>query len=673
MALLKSAAQNLRGKLSGVHYVGTSLQKLIRHHSEDALHPENPLSRICLTMLQNTHFLYSLTMSKKGISLLNFVKVNPEHSLFWHHFQQRSSRKISHAFIRRTAFASQLFSKDKNLWSFYDASGICFYQEHMKPIALSNVDINWIKAQNADKNISISPPRPLFFGGAGVTIRYPLTFKNTKHVGGFLALQISSHTLSQLLKSNMIGSISSLFLMSKEGVCIAHPRLEKSFRVSTKGIQPQRIEHFNKNWKSIFEKRSETPLKGHAVRYKKQAYKLYMTPVESIVKETGFLKDVTLCALLANDYLRSGFEESQQEIFLLSALLLSLVSICILWMSLRMTTPIKQAVYALKQMTHMNFNAHTAKKAYFYEINQILQNIDGMRKALSAFGKFVPKNLVKQLLAEKKPVELGGESKELTVLFSDIKGFTSIAEKLNPQALVQQLCAYFDVMTDIIIDNRGTVDKYIGDAVMAFWGAPIEDRLHVIHACQSALACRDHLKVLNEKLIAEEKDPLYSRFGLATGRVVVGNIGSRERFQYTILGDRVNLASRLESLNKHYGTSILASESVYTKAKDYCVFRIVDRVAVKGKKNGELVYELLGAKDHLSKDHLTYLDDLSLQTERAFHFYQEGDFQRAYDMYQLIFRLFHKDNVASILKMRCAKLKESAQTNWDGIFRPQSK
>ena len=179
--------------------------------------------------------------------------------------------------------------------------------------------------------------------------------------------------------------------------------------------------------------------------------------------------------------------------------------------------------------------------------------------------------------------------------------------------------------------------------------------------------------ILNEKLLSEDKDPLYSRFGLMTGKVVVGNIGSKERFQYTILGDCVNLASRLEGLNKHYGTSILVGETVYQQAKDFFVFRIVDRVAVKGKNEGVLVYELLGAIDSLSQERLSYLTDLAKQTEKAFNFYQQGDFIRAHEVYQFVFRLFHEDTVAAVLKKRCQQLKEHPIDLWDGVFRLDSK
>ncbi|MEH0002403.1 MAG: adenylate/guanylate cyclase domain-containing protein [Holosporaceae bacterium] len=672
-ALLKSAAQNIRGKLSGVHYVGKSLQALARLQDKGSMQRSPVVATVCVSMLKATPFLRSLTLVTHDSGILNFLRVKPSSSLFWHKFQQRSLKPLSHEFVKKTRFASQFTRGGKALWAFYDKNGVCFYTEEEPMQALEENDLSSFKKTYITGQMQIRPPYPLFFGGMGLTITYPLKFKNADKVEGALGLQMDLSTLSQLLDSNMFGSVESLFLMNEEGVCLAHPRLEKSFRVSTDGIKPQLMRHFNKQWEVLFEKRFDAPLKEHPISYHGVPYTLYVIPFSALLRESHFLKDVTLCALLANDYLRSGFHSSQQEILLLGFAITIFLSLFIFWMAARMTAPIAGVVYALKQMAQMNFNVSFKDHAYFLEIHHIVQSLKGMITALGAFGKFVPKNLVRQLMQDTQEVRLGGASKELTILFSDIKGFTNISEKLDPQTLVERLCQYFDIMTDLIIDNKGTVDKYIGDAVMAFWGAPLPDKLHAVHACQSVLACYDHLKILNEKLLSEDKDPLYSRFGLMTGKVVVGNIGSKERFQYTILGDCVNLASRLEGLNKHYGTSILVGETVYQQAKDFFVFRIVDRVAVKGKNEGVLVYELLGAIDSLSQERFSYLTDLAKQTEKAFNFYQQGDFTRAHEVYQFVFRLFHEDTVAAVLKKRCQQLKEHPVNLWDGVFRLDSK
>ncbi|HUS28713.1 MAG TPA: adenylate/guanylate cyclase domain-containing protein, partial [Kofleriaceae bacterium] len=187
--------------------------------------------------------------------------------------------------------------------------------------------------------------------------------------------------------------------------------------------------------------------------------------------------------------------------------------------------------------------------------------------------------------------ELRGQLRELTVYFSDLAGFTSLAETRRPDELVTFLSEYFDDMSKIIAAERGTVDKYIGDGIMAFWGAPLPLEQHAVHACIAALRCQERVRELSKSGVE-----LVTRIGLATGEVLVGNIGSTERLNYTVMGDIANLASRLEGLNKQYGTDLLISEKTYEQARSKIVARPLDVVAVKGKKEGVRVFELLAIR-----------------------------------------------------------------------------
>lgn len=206
-----------------------------------------------------------------------------------------------------------------------------------------------------------------------------------------------------------------------------------------------------------------------------------------------------------------------------------------------------------------------------------------MKGSLRSFARYVPRDPVRSVLASGQEAVLAGKSAELTVFFSDIAGFTTLAESLTPEKLVELLGGYLDDMTRVIAEHHGTVDKFLGDGIMAFWGAPADDPDHAIHACEAA--------VRSQRLIAGRK--LVTRIGMATGRVVVGNIGTHERMNYTVMGDTVNLAARLEGLNKQYGTSIMITEATRRAAGDRIVARPVDLVAVKGKAQAVRVYELL--------------------------------------------------------------------------------
>lgn len=212
------------------------------------------------------------------------------------------------------------------------------------------------------------------------------------------------------------------------------------------------------------------------------------------------------------------------------------------------------------------------------------------------FSKFVSKSVVDELLKDPSKVKLGGDKKILTVLFSDIRGFTSISEKLTPEELVEHLNIYLQGMTDIVIKTDGTLDKYIGDAIMAFWGAPIEMEDHALKACRAALEMMEALKVMNSRWEKEGKPILDIGIGINTGDMVVGNMGSSSRMDYTLMGDNVNLGSRLEGTNKFYSTHIIISEFTYQYVKDNVIVRELDLIRVKGKALPVKIYELIDIK-----------------------------------------------------------------------------
>lgn len=211
----------------------------------------------------------------------------------------------------------------------------------------------------------------------------------------------------------------------------------------------------------------------------------------------------------------------------------------------------------------------------------------------STFSKFVSKDVVNELLANPESLKLGGEKKEITVFFSDIRGFTTISESLNPEELVSLLNDYLSKMTEIVLEYKGTVDKYMGDAIMAFWGAPVHNPEHPYLACLASIKQIEELEVLHEKWEAEGKPSINIGIGLNTGDAVVGNMGSSHRMDYTVMGDTINLGSRLEGTNKFYATRIIISEYTYEKVKDRVYVRELDLIRVKGKHEPVRIYELL--------------------------------------------------------------------------------
>jgi len=228
------------------------------------------------------------------------------------------------------------------------------------------------------------------------------------------------------------------------------------------------------------------------------------------------------------------------------------------------------------------------------EVNALGEAMGGMKAALRLFSVYVPRDLVRKLMAEGAAAELGGERRRLTVMFSDVQGFTSIAERMDPEELMRITSTYFQALTDDLLAHHATIDKYIGDAVMAIWNAPKRDLAHALHGCRAALHARHLTLRLEEEFAARGWPRLHTRFGVHSGDAVVGNVGSSDRMAYTAIGSMVNLASRLEGMNKMYGTQILVSEATRIGAGSGFVFRPVDVVLAKGTQDAVEVHELVG-------------------------------------------------------------------------------
>ena len=291
--------------------------------------------------------------------------------------------------------------------------------------------------------------------------------------------------------------------------------------------------------------------------------------------------------------------------------------------------------------------------------------IDKDRRYLEkAFAHYISPELVKQIAQNPEQINLGGQSKELTVFFSDIAGFTTISELLGTQKLFPLMSEYLTEMTDIFTKYQGTLDKYIWDAVMGFFGAPISVDNPEFRACKVAIEQQKRLILLNQKWLAQGYPPVKIRIGISTGEVMVGNIGSNEHFNYTVLGDTVNLASRLEWVNKEYATNICVSEFTYNRVKDLFYFRKLDKLRVKWKIEGVTIYELVWFQDDISIDKVKY------QTyEQALELYFEGKYQEAMELFQTN----TKDQTSYILSDRCKKALAWEVFILNGVYEMKTK
>ena len=287
------------------------------------------------------------------------------------------------------------------------------------------------------------------------------------------------------------------------------------------------------------------------------------------------------------------------------------------------------------------------------------------RKVRGAFGQYVAPGFINQLLKEPGKLQLGGEEVELTIMFSDIRGFTSISEGLTPTELTELLNEYLTAMTEVVFKNRGTLDKYIGDAVMAFWGRPfLGMHNHAELACQAALEMSDKLKELNRGWEERGRPPIKIGIGLNTGPVMVGNMGSARRFNYTVMGDHVNLGSRLEGLTKEYGAQIILSEFTYAQVKSQFVTRELDLIRVKGKNKPVAIYQLLGAVSEQER-----YQDLLTDFSAALTAYKRGNWDTAHEMFEAIAEKHPSDGPTKLFLNRCQHFRREAPEGvWEGVY-----
>ncbi len=286
------------------------------------------------------------------------------------------------------------------------------------------------------------------------------------------------------------------------------------------------------------------------------------------------------------------------------------------------------------------------------------------RKLKGAFQVYVPPEVVQEIIRNPQSLRLGGQQKVLTVLFSDIRGFTSISEVLDPEALVRLLNEYLTEMTQVIFRHEGTLDKYMGDAIMAIYGAPIFKEDHPARACLSALEMLEVMKKLKGKWDAMGLPPLDIGIGINTGEMVVGNMGSEKRFDYTVMGDHVNLASRLEGLNKQYGTRIILSEFTLREAGEGFLCRELDLVRVKGKRKPVRIYELLGLRPQGKGGDASWIEVF----EGALSLYRERRWEEAEVGFREVLRRRPNDGPSKLFLKRCEILKASPPPSWEGIF-----
>ncbi len=328
---------------------------------------------------------------------------------------------------------------------------------------------------------------------------------------------------------------------------------------------------------------------------------------------------------------------------------LTLVELLLIYaLSMRLSRPIENISRELKSVEALSFESGSGNVSKIKEIAQLQSAAALLRNSLQSFSSFVPLDVVRELVRTGTPLTLGVEQRFMTVLFTDIEDFSSLSEQLPANDLLGQMSVYFEEVSRAITQEAGTVDKFIGDGVMAFWGAPAERSDHALRACAAALRATRRMAEVNERWAGEGRPKLRTRIGLHSADVLVGNVGSTERLSYTVMGDGVNVAARLEGMNKVFGTAICVSDSVVEAAGPTLVVRPLREVQVKGRVHAFMVYELLGIEGDDDPEVAVREADARLgrMTWDAWRHLERGDVAQASRGYRAILDEYPGDPVA---------------------------
>ncbi len=349
---------------------------------------------------------------------------------------------------------------------------------------------------------------------------------------------------------------------------------------------------------------------------------------------------------------------------LAAALAVGLAVVGALFAAVLLSRSLSRIAGKTERIRNLDFSDRVPVESRITEIARLSDSVERMREGLEVFGRYVSKDLVHQIMRSPETAGVGGTRREITVMFTDIEGFSLLSETMEPELLTNRLSRYFDALGTAISANRGMIDKYIGDSIMAFWNAPEPDPDHIANACRAALQAAVAGNKLAEKWQSRGRPGFRTRFGLHTGPAVVGNVGARERINYTLVGAVANQASRLEGLNKVYGTEILASGEIAGATADRFMWRHIDRIVAVGTTEQHEIHEPLGEIDSASQ-HAALL--AQWETGRAA--YGEGRFEAALACFRATALLRPDDGPSRVFIERCmAFLRDGTPKDWDGIW-----
>lgn len=544
-----------------------------------------------------------------------------------------------------------------------DASGKQIQLSYSEQFTYDPRNRPWfIAAKTAQKPVWLGIYYYQLTGHQGTGVSTPV-FKNDGSLLGVVNLQIRLENLQKLVEQTKVSQNSAVFIISTEGKVIAYPHLDLLDRPSLLNIHELKTAPWVIKSFDLF---NQTHQHNFDFDFDQKKYLATYKFLASFGKEQWMIGIVTP----ADDFI-SNLNRTHIITLFINFLILIFGITAVSILTTRVVRPLKKITREIVRIKNFDLEGREKIVSRIKEISYIADALYSMKKGLRTFQRYIPATLVRQLIETGEDARIGGVKKPLAILFSDIKDFTTIAEKVDPDILTPHICHYFDELSHIIVLNNGTIDKYIGDAIMAFWGAPQAIDKPSLHAAKAALRCIARSAQLNKQWQAEGKPVLFTRIGIHLGDAIVGNFGSSERINYTAVGDATNVASRLEGINKLYDTQIIVSDSVYQHIKNDFMLRMIDCVTVKGKHDPNYIYELIAE----SRDEVFYdLESYITAFMQAYAFYKTMHWDQSIEYFKECLIIYPEDKVAHIFISRCEHFKiEPPAADWNGVWQLNEK
>lgn len=576
--------------------------------------------------------------------------------------QVRRNPKLANRYINRSKTVTTDGPKEK--WFYRDAEYNLLDLMEREP-KFDPRTRPWFKETTTEKKLHWTPV--YIFTTAqtpGITVTYPVVDETGK-LTVVAVVNIALKKLSQFIAQQKVSENGLVYITNSEGELIAYPDISKTMKPDpeNKGkLIAVTVQELDKPWivdsYKQFKKTGDNKIISttNGVKY-----------ISTFTKfPSDFEQDWYIVSIIPEDDILGTVNKTVYQTIIITLVILGISLIIVFYIANKLSRPIERLAVETGKIKNFDLDGVASVDSNFKEVSLMNQSILATTKGLKAFQKYVPAALVRALIETGEEARLGGKEMDITIFFSDIANFTSISEKMSAEALTIHLSQYLDELTRVIMNQRGTIDKYIGDAIMAFWGAPTPLDNAPLLACKAALYCQRRIIEMSPEWEQKGLPVLHTRFGIHSGHGVVGNLGSSERMNYSVIGDSVNLASRLEAVNKLYGTHIVISHDTYNHVKEHFICRLLDVVAVKGKEKGIRIYELV--------EEVSFELDPSLKEKHrvwgeGMEKYLHRDWTGAVECFKSILVKEPEDKAAKLFIDRCnyfTRYPDLVPEDWDG-------